>query len=247
MTEDEGVRLQKVLAAAGVASRRAAENLIARGRVEVDGEVVRTQGLRVDPRTAVIRVDGVRIPPPREHRYLVLNKPQGVLSAMSDPHGRPTVVDYLPEGERLFHVGRLDADTEGLLLLTNDGELAQRLMHPSFEVIKVYLADVDGALTDATAKKLRAGIDLEDGPITPDAVKIVQRSGGHTLVQVRLHSGRNRIVRRMFDAVGHPVRRLSRLSIGPVALGDLRSGQTRDLTDSELGALLDLVQDEPQQ
>lgn len=243
MTESEGVRLQKVLAAAGVASRRAAENLIARGRVEVDGEVVRTQGLRVDPRTAVIRVDGVRIPPPREHRYLVLNKPTGVLSAMSDPHGRPTVVDYLPHGERLFHVGRLDADTEGLLLLTNDGDLAQRLMHPSFEVIKTYLADVDGVLTDGTAKKLRSGIDLDDGPITPDEVKIVQRSGGHTLVQVRLHSGRNRIVRRMFDAVGHPVRRLSRLSIGPVALGDLRSGHTRDLTDSELGALLDLVQE----
>lgn len=244
MTEPDGVRLQKVLAAAGVASRRAAENLIARGRVEVDGEVVRTQGLRVDPRTAVIRVDGVRIPPPREHRYLALNKPPGVLSAMSDPHGRPTVVDYLPEGERLFHVGRLDADTEGLLLLTNDGDMAQRLMHPSFEVIKTYLADVDGVLTDATVKKLRMGIDLDDGPITPNAVKIVQRSGGHTLVQVRLHSGRNRIVRRMFEAVGHPVRRLSRLSIGPVALGDLRSGHTRDLTDSELGALLDLVQDE---
>jgi 23S rRNA pseudouridine2605 synthase len=242
MNDSEGVRLQKVLAAAGVASRRAAENLIDRGRVEVDGEVVRNQGMRVDPRTAVIRVDGVRIPPPREHRYLALNKPRGVLSAMADPQGRPTLVDFVPAGERLFHVGRLDADTEGLLLLTNDGDMAQRLMHPSFEVVKTYLADVAGALTDATAKKLRAGIDLDDGPITPDSVKVVQRSGGHTLVEVRLHSGRNRIVRRMFDAVGHPVQRLSRLSVGPVRLGDLRSGQTRELTDAELGSLLDLLQ-----
>lgn len=242
MSEAEGVRLQKVLAAAGVASRRAAENLIARGRVEVDGEVVRTQGIRVDPQTAVIRVDGVRIPPPREHRYLVLNKPQGVLSAMSDPQGRPTLADFVPDGERLFHVGRLDFETEGLLLLTNDGELAQRLMHPSFEVVKTYLADVEGVMTEATIKKLRGGIELDDGPITPDSVKLVQKSGGHSLVQVRLHSGRNRIVRRLFDAVGHPVRRLSRLSLGPIKLGDLRSGQTRELTDAELGSLLDLVQ-----
>lgn len=242
MSEAEGIRLQKVLAAAGVASRRAAENLIARGRVEVDGEVVRTQGIRVDPQTAVIRVDGVRIPPPREHRYLVLNKPQGVLSAMSDPQGRPTLADFVPDGERLFHVGRLDFETEGLLLLTNDGELAQRLMHPSFEVVKTYLADVEGVITEATIKKLRGGIELDDGPITPDSVKLVQKSGGHSLVQVRLHSGRNRIVRRLFDAVGHPVRRLSRLSLGPIKLGDLRSGQTRELTDAELGSLLDLVQ-----
>lgn len=242
MSDSEGVRLQKVLAAAGVASRRAAENLIARGRVEVDGEVVHTQGMRVDPQTSVIRVDGVRIPPPREHRYLALNKPQGVLSAMSDPQGRPTLVDFVPEGERLFHVGRLDFDTEGLLVLTNDGELAQRLMHPSFEVVKTYLADVEGVITEATLKKLRGGIELDDGPITPDSVKLVQRSGGHSLVQVRLHSGRNRIVRRLFDAVGHPVRRLSRLSLGPIKLGDLRSGQTRELTDAELGSLLDLVQ-----
>lgn len=242
MSETEGVRLQKVLAASGVASRRAAENLIARGRVEVDGEVVRTQGVRVDPRTAVIRVDGVRIPPPREHRYVVLNKPQGVLSAMSDPQGRPTLVEFVPQGERLFHVGRLDFETEGLLLLTNDGELAQRLMHPSFEVVKTYLADVEGVITETTLKKLRGGIELDDGPITPDSVKLIQKSGGHSLVQVRLHSGRNRIVRRLFEAVGHPVKRLSRLSVGPIKLGELRSGQTRELTDAELGALLDLVQ-----
>lgn len=240
-SEEEGVRLQKVLAAAGVASRRAAEDLIHAGRVEVNGEVVRVQGCRVDPLTAVIRVDGARIPPPGEHRYLVLNKPRGVLSAMSDPHGRPTLAQYLPEGERLFHVGRLDADTEGLLLLTNDGDMAQRLMHPAFEVVKTYLVDVDGPISDGTLKRLRDGLTLDDGPIRPDRVKLVQRTGKRSLVEVDLHSGRNRIVRRMFDDLGHPVKRLSRLAIGPINLGSLRVGATRELTSSELGALLDLL------
>lgn len=240
--EEEGVRLQKVLAAAGVASRRAAEDLIAAGRVEVNGEVVRVQGFRVDPHTAVIRVDGARVPPPGEHRYLALNKPRGVLSAMSDPHGRPTLAQYLPEGERLFHVGRLDADTEGLLLLTNDGDLTQRLMHPAFEVVKTYLVEVNGPISDGTVKRLRDGLTVEDGPIRPDRVKLVQRTGTRSLIEIDLHSGRNRIVRRMFDAIGHPVQRLSRLAIGPIRLGNLRSGTTRELTRAELGALLDLVE-----
>jgi 23S rRNA pseudouridine2605 synthase len=238
---DEGVRLQKVLAAAGVASRRAAEELIAAGRVEVDGRVVTEQGVRVDPATAVIRVDGTRIPPQRAHRYLALNKPRGVLSAMEDDRGRATLARYVPAGERLFHVGRLDADTEGLLLLTNDGDFAQRMSHPSFEVAKTYLAEVDGAISEATLKRLRGGIDLDDGPIRPDKVVLVQRAPGHSLVRVVLHSGRNRIVRRMFDALGHPVRKLSRLAVGPVKLGGLRSGETRELSRDELGALLDLV------
>lgn len=241
MSEVQGVRLQKVLAAAGIASRRAAEELIAAGRVEVNGAIVTEQGLRVDPVADVIRVDGARVPPQRAHRYLALNKPRGVLSAMEDPQGRPTLAGFVPAGERLFHVGRLDADTEGLLLLTNDGDFAQRLMHPSYEVSKTYLAEVAGSITDQTAKKLRAGILLDDGPIKPDQVTVVQRTGERSLVRVQLHSGRNRIVRRMFEAVGHPVRRLSRLSIGPVALGDLRPGQTRDLTREELGAFLDLT------
>lgn len=241
MSEAEGVRLQKVLAAAGIASRRAAEELIAEGRVEVDGRVVSEQGLRVDPASAVIRVDGKRVPPQREHRYVALNKPRGVLSAMEDPHGRPTLAGYVPAGERLFHVGRLDAETEGLLLLTNDGEFAQRLMHPSYEVSKTYLAEVSGTLSEQTLRKLRRGVQLDDGPIKPDSVSVVQRAEGRSLVRVRLHSGRNRIVRRMFDAVGHPVRRLSRLAIGPIALGDLRPGQTRELTGDEVGALLDLT------
>ena len=238
---ESGVRLQKVIAAAGVASRRVAEDLIDAGRVEVDGEIVTEQGKRVDPSTAVIRVDGVRIPPQRTNVYLVLNKPRGVLSAMEDDRGRATLAAYVPAGQRLFHVGRLDADTEGLLLLTNDGDFAQRMTHPSFEVTKTYLAEVTGAITDATLKRLRGGIELEDGPIRPDDVKLVQRGSDRSLVRVVLHSGRNRIVRRMFDALGHPVRKLSRLAIGPVRLASLRPGETRELTRDELGALLDLV------
>ncbi|MGC3992539.1 MAG: pseudouridine synthase [Propionicimonas sp.] len=238
---DEGVRLQKVLAQAGVASRRAAEDLIFRGRVEVNGEVVREQGLRVDPATAVIRVDGKRIPPQQPHEYVVLNKPRGVVSTMEDPHGRPTVADYLGERGRLFHVGRLDADTEGLLILTNDGDFAQRLAHPSYEVSKTYVAEVAGQVTEATLKRLRTGIRLDDGPVQADQAKLVQGLGDRSLVRVTLHSGRNRIVRRMFDAVGHPVRKLSRIAIGPVKLGDLKPGAVRDLTRDEIGALLDLM------
>jgi 23S rRNA pseudouridine2605 synthase len=241
MSDGDGVRLQKVLAAAGVASRRVAEDLIAAGRVEVDGRVVTEQGLRVDPATAVIRVDGSRIPPKRTDVYLVLNKPRGVLSAMDDDRGRPTLAQYVPAGQRLFHVGRLDADTEGLLLLTNDGDFAQRMTHPSFEVTKTYLAEVAGVISDATVKRLRGGIELDDGPIRPDAVTLVQRANDRSLVRVVLHSGRNRIVRRMFDALGHPVRKLSRLAVGPVKLGSLRPGEIRELSRDELGELLDLV------
>jgi len=241
MSEPEGIRLQKVLSKAGIASRRAAEDLIFRGRVEVNGEVVAEQGRRVDPTTDVIRVDGVRVPPQRQTRYLVLNKPRGVLSAMEDPHGRRTLAEFVPDGVRLFHVGRLDADTEGLLLLTNDGDFAQRMTHPSYEVPKTYLAEVSGLITPTTIKRLIKGIVLEDGPIQADRAQLVQRAEDRSLIKVELHSGRNRIVRRMFDAVGHPVRQLSRVAIGPVRLGELRSGQVRELTGEELGALLDLV------
>lgn len=243
MTAPEGVRLQKVLAAAGVASRRASEDLIARGRVEVNGEVVREQGIRVDPIRDIIRVDGARIPPPRSHVYVVLNKPRGVVSTMDDPQGRPTLQDFVrrPRGDRLFHVGRLDADTEGLIILTNDGEFAQRMMHPSYEVPKTYLAEVAGQVENATLRRLAAGITLDDGPVRPDKVKLLQRTGDHSLVSITLHEGRNRIVRRMFETVGHPVRRLCRTAIGPVRLDQLRSGQVRDLSRAELGSLLDLV------
>ncbi len=240
--EPEGIRLQKVLAAAGVASRRAAEALISRGRVEVNGRVVKEQGVRVDPHKDVIRVDGSRIPPPRRHVYLVLNKPRGVVSTLSDPEGRPTLADLIEKRkERLFHVGRLDTDTEGLIILTNDGEFAHRLAHPSYEVSKTYLAEVEGVVEQATVKRLRHGVVLEDGPVRPDAVKVTSRGAAKSLVEVTIHEGRNRVVRRMFDAVGHPVRRLSRTRIGPVRLGQLAQGSSRELTSAELGALLDAV------
>jgi 23S rRNA pseudouridine2605 synthase len=238
----EGQRLQKVLAAAGLASRRACEVLISEGRVEVNGKVVTEQGRRVDPDTDVIRVDGARIPPPRHHAYLVLNKPRGVVSTMDDPEGRRTLADLVPDRRgRLFHVGRLDTETEGLLILTNDGEFAHRLAHPSYAVPKTYVAEVAGVVTPGVLKRLRQGITLDDGPVRPDAVKVVSTAGDRTLVKITLHEGRNRIVRRTMEAVGHPVRRLSRTGIGPVRLGTLRSGEVRELTRDELGGLLDLT------
>lgn len=243
MTEPaEGIRLQKVLAAAGIASRRASEDLISEGRVEVNGQVVMEQGMRVNPETDHIRVDGSRIPPPRRHLYLVLNKPRGVVSTMEDPEGRPTLSDYLPpRTDRLFHVGRLDTETEGLIVLTNDGEFAHRLAHPSYEVPKTYLAEVAGAVDNRTVKRLEKGVTLEDGSVKPDRVKLIQRSETRTLLSITLHTGRNRIVRRMMDAVGHPVNKLSRQAIGPIRLGNLAKGATRELTREELGALLDVV------
>jgi 23S rRNA pseudouridine2605 synthase len=238
----EGVRLQKVLAAAGVASRRASEQMIAEGRVEVNGRMVTVQGLRVDPQRDVIRVDGQRIPMPRGHVYLAFNKPRGVVSTLEDPQGRPTLAQYV-EGrkERLFHVGRLDVDTEGLLILTNDGEFAHRLAHPSYEVPKTYVAEVVGTVDRATLNRLRRPIMLDDGPVRAEHVRLVSATAERSMVRITLHEGRNRIVRRMLDSVGHPVRRLSRISIGPVRLGDLRPGELRDLDQTELGKLLDLV------
>lgn len=247
-SEDEGIRLQKVLAAAGIASRRACEILISEGRVEVNGRIVVEQGSRVHPERDVIRVDGSRIPPPRRHLYLVLNKPRGVVSTMEDPEGRRTISDLL-EGKRpgkparLFHVGRLDTETEGLLILTNDGEFANRLAHPSYEVPKTYMAEVEGIVNPGTLKRLRAGITLDDGPVHPSSVKLISTSGEKSLVKITVHEGRNRIVRRTMEAVGHPVRRLSRTGIGPVRLGSLKVGDLRDLTRDELGGLLDLIGD----
>ena len=239
--ETEGIRLQKALSQAGVASRRAAEVMIEEGRVEVNGRVVTTQGLRVDPGRDTIRVDGARIPAPRRHTYLLLNKPRGVVATMDAPEGRETLAQYVPRHQRLYHVGRLDTDTEGLIILTNDGEFAHRLAHPSYEVRKTYLVDAEGLIDDRVLHRLEKGLRLEDGPIRPDRVRLVSRGPSRTLVRITLHSGRNRIVRRMMDSVGHPVRRLARIGIGPVRLGDLASGQTRELTREELGTLLDLV------
>ena len=246
----EPIRLQKVLAAAGLGSRRACEELIAAGRVSVDGVVVTELGTRVDPGRAVIHVDGQRVNVRSDLVYLALNKPRGVLSAMSDDRGRRTVADLVADRpERLFHVGRLDADTEGLLLLTNDGELAHRLMHPGFGVPKTYLATVPGPVPKTLGRRLRDGVELEDGPVRVDAFRVVQQEGGgadiKAIVEVVLHEGRNRIVRRMLDAVGHPVQRLVRTSIGPVRLGGQRPGTLRELTRDELGELFRLVEKQP--
>jgi 23S rRNA pseudouridine2605 synthase len=233
-----GVRLQKVLAAAGVGSRRHCEEMIGEGRVEVDGEIVRRYGARVDPQVQIIRVDGRRIPGREDLVYLALNKPVGVLTTMSDSRGRPTIADFLGDrGERLFHVGRLDYDTEGLMLLMNDGELAHRLAHPSFGVLKTYLADVAGPLPRDLGRQLVTGIELDDGVASADKFRVVERAGSRALVEITLHEGRKHIVRRMLAGAGHPVSRLVRTQVGPVLLGPLRPGTTRRLTVREIGEL----------
>ncbi|GAA1160379.1 pseudouridine synthase [Nocardioides aquiterrae] len=243
-TDDDGlIRLQKLLAQSGVASRRKCEELMLDGLVEVDGEVVTRLGTKVDPRTAVIRVDGRRLPPVSEKVYLVLNKPRGVVSTMSDPEGRRNLGDLVADRpERLFHVGRLDTDTSGLLLLTNDGDFAQRMAHPSYEVDKTYVAEVEGEVYRRTIKQLLEGVTLDDGPVTVRTARVVQATEAKSIVELVIHEGRNRIVRRLLDHVGHPVRRLTRTAIGPVQLGKLPVGEMRELSRAELGELLDVAQ-----
>ncbi|OBH06636.1 pseudouridine synthase [Mycobacterium sp. E3247] len=241
MVETEGIRLQKVLSQAGIASRRAAEKLIIDGRVEVDGQVVTELGTRVDPDASEIRVDGARVVLDESLVYLALNKPRGMHSTMSDDRGRPCIGDLVERKVRgnknLFHVGRLDADTEGLILLTNDGELAHRLMHPSHEVPKTYLATVTGTVPRGVGKTLKAGIELDDGPARVDEFAVVDAIPGKTLVRVVLHEGRNRIVRRLLGAAGFPVESLVRTDIGPVSLGKQRPGSIRALSQGEVGQL----------
>jgi len=240
--ETEGVRLQKVLAAAGLGSRRACEQLIAAGRVSVNGDVVHEQGLRVDPSRAVVLVDGERVNVRADLVYLAVNKPRGVLSAMSDARGRPTVGDYVADRpERLFHVGRLDSDSEGLLLLTNDGELAHRLTHPSYSVTKTYLAEVSGPIPRDLGKRLRAGVELDDGRVEVDEFRVLDATGGRALVEVVIHEGRKHVVRRLLAAAGHPVSRLVRTAIGPVRLGHLRAGTLRRLSHKEISQLYHLA------
>ena len=237
-------RLQKVLAAAGVASRRVSEELIVAGRVTVNGQVVTELGSRVDPAIDRVAVDGQAVQLDPSRRYLMLNKPTGVVSSMADDRGRPDLRRWADElEERVFNVGRLDADTSGLLLLTNDGELAHVLAHPSFGVEKTYIATVRGVPTAAVLRRLRTGIELDDGPIAADRVRIMPGGvqPGATLVELTLHSGRNRIVRRMLDAVGHPVQELVRRQFGPLHLGSLGSGRIRDLDTIEVGRLLTLA------
>lgn len=237
------MRLQKVLARAGVASRRAAEEMIAAGRVSVDGEVVRQMGRRVDPTVAVVRVDGDRLELREDVVHLALNKPRGMLATMSDDRGRPCVGDLVTDkAQRLFHVGRLDADTEGLLLLTNDGELAHRLTHPSFEVHKTYVAEVPGPIPRELGRRLRDGVELADGPVRVDSFRVIDAHAGRAMVELTLHEGRKHVVRRLLDEVGHPVRRLVRTAIGEVKLGTQRPGTLRPLTRPELASLYRAVE-----
>ncbi len=236
--DPDGVRLQKLLAAAGVGSRRVCENLISAGRVEVDGQVVTELGVRIDPVSQTVHVDGVRVQLDESRVYLAFNKPLGVVSTMNDELGRVSLADYVGNRpERLFHVGRLDADTEGLLLLTNDGDLAHRLQHPAYGVPKTYIAQIPGPVPRDIGKRLREGVELDDGPVSVDSFKIVDSQPGRALVEVVLHEGRKHVVRRMLDAVGHPVQTLVRVQVGPIRLGDLKSGRTRRLSADEVGRL----------
>ncbi|MCB1253461.1 MAG: rRNA pseudouridine synthase [Austwickia sp.] len=236
--DPDGVRLQKLLAGAGVGSRRACEDLITNGRVEVDGQIVTELGVRVDPVGSVVRVDGERIVLDPGRVYLALNKPLGVVSTMSDDRGRPCVGDLVQgRTERLFHVGRLDTDTDGLLLLTNDGELANRLQHPSYGVPKTYIATVPGPVARDVGRTLRAGVDLADGRVAVDGFRLIDSLPGRAIVEVVLHEGRKHVVRRLLEAVGHPVETLTRTNVGPVRIGDLKPGKTRPLNGKEIAEL----------
>lgn len=238
-----GVRLQKAMAAAGVASRRVCEQMISAGRVTVNGDVVSTLGTRVDPERDRITLDGVPVQLDTEKRYYLLNKPRGVVSTLHDEHRRPDLRRYTDGLDaRVFNVGRLDAETSGLLILTNDGELAHILAHPSFGVTKTYVARVEGTVTNRDLSQLRSGVVLTDGPTSVDSATILDVNGREsTLVRVSLHSGRNRIVRRLFDAIGHPVQDLVRREFGPLKLGSLRTGELRELTAGERGAVLKIA------
>ena len=244
-TGDDAVRLQKVLARAGLGSRRACEELIAQGRVLVNG-LPASLGARVDPVRDIVRVDGAAIPTASGLVHLAVHKPPGMLSAMSSDDGRPCVGDLVAHyGTGLHHVGRLDADSEGLLLVMNDGSLSHRLTHPSYGVPKRYLVELEGQLRRAASRALRDGIELEDGPARVDDLQVVDATPGRTLVELEIHEGRNRIVRRMFEAMDVQVVRLLRLSVGPIRLGELKPGRVRHLNAAEVRALYALVDHSP--
>jgi 23S rRNA pseudouridine2605 synthase len=234
-------RVQKVLAAAGVGSRRASEQLIAEGRVAVDGEVVGL-GAKADPLTQVITVDGERVATNPDLVYLLLNKPAGVVTTVTDPQGRATVMDLIPPNPRVYPVGRLDRDTEGLLLLTNDGELANRLSHPRYEIEKTYVAQIRGPLKRQAVRALLDGVELEDGQARARSVRELGSSGDKTLVELVIAEGRKREVRRMLAAVGIPLERLARVRLGPLSLGELGPGKFRPLTGAEIRALWGAVE-----
>ncbi|MGH7859465.1 MAG: pseudouridine synthase, partial [Candidatus Binatia bacterium] len=233
----EGERLQKVLARAGYGSRRACEDLIKGGRVRVNGEVARL-GMRIDAATDAVEIEGVRVNVRPDLVYLALNKPVGVLTTAADPRGRPTVMELVPPEPRVFPVGRLDRDTGGLIFLTNDGEFANRIAHPRYEVPKTYVAEVAGKFPASAATRLERGVELEDGRARASGVRVRARGRGRTLVELTVREGRNRLVRRMFDAVGTPVASLQRTAVGPVRLGRLRPGTYRKLDPREVLELL---------
>lgn len=238
----EGTRLQKVLASAGVGSRRKCEDIIEAGRVKVNGDVVSQLGVRIEPDEVVIEVDNKRICVDMSNITVVLNKPAGVVSTMSDPQGRPALDTFVSDySERLFHVGRLDAETTGVILLTNNGELANRLAHPAHGVSKVYVAKVAGVVPKSLCTTLRAGVELDDGPVRVSDCVVLDTSSSHSLVQVQLHEGRNRIVRRMFATAGFPVLELVRTQFGPIRLGTLAPGEVRQLGREDVGALMSVA------
>ena len=231
------MRINRYLAQSGVASRRGAESLVLEGRVAVNGKVVRELATTVRPEADTVEVDGREVSPPQNFTYWMFHKPAGVVTTAKDPQGRPTVVSYLPKSPRVFPVGRLDQDTSGLLLLTNDGGLSHRLLHPKYHVEKEYLAWVEGAMSDRAVSLLRTGIDLDDGKTAPARAEILERTQPRTRVLVAIREGRNRQVRRMFEAVGHPVIELHRTRFGPLTLEGLAEGSFRELGRSETRAL----------
>lgn len=236
MSQPSGDRLQKVLARAGVGSRRAVEEMIVRGRIQVNG--TRAQlGQRIDPSKDEVKVDGSTVPLQEDLLHFLLNKPAGVVSTADDPEGRTTVVDLVETDGRVWPVGRLDIETEGAIILTNDGDLALHLTHPRFGVPKTYVAEVQGSMTPRTARQLARGVELEDGPTAPASVTVVERSAAGSLVELVLKEGRHRQARRMLEAVGHPVRRLVRVGVGPLRLGRLKPGTYRRLSPAEVREL----------
>ncbi len=243
-SRNEGERLHKVMAAAGIASRRVSEQMIAEGRVQVNGRTVTELGARIDPRVDHVTADGVAAQLDPTRRYVMLNKPVGIVSSLRDERGRPDLTAFTHSfGERLFNVGRLDVETSGLLILTNDGALSHVLAHPTFGVTKTYVAKVRGRVSRRTLVRLRLGVELDDGPVVIDAARRIDtahESTTHSLVELTLRSGRNRVVRRTLAAVDHPVVELVRREFGPLNLGSLRPGEMRALTTAEVGALLSI-------
>jgi pseudouridine synthase len=236
MPDTEPQRIQKVLAHAGIASRRAVEEMIEAGRVRVNGKKARL-GQRVDPAKDAVEVDGSRVPLKAELRYYLLNKPVGVVTTSDDPEGRETVLEYIETDERVWPVGRLDIETEGALLLTNDGDLTHRLTHPSFQVPKTYLAEVRGSVGSKAIRALLSGVELDDGPARARSAQIVEQARGDTLLELVMTEGRNREIRRMLDTLDFTVVRLVRVAIGPLRLGRLKAGTYRKLGPAEVMAL----------